>query len=253
MADQDGVGRVGVRAGRRSGRRAETARARRRSRAAAARSRPSTHPMAGQLDDRRASPRRRPGRLGPRRIRARLIIAALRNGAPSAGRRHARPPAKRLLCFATSPPLYALAARKPHAGVDNPRASGTEDEPGPRSWRSCAARSTPSTTPSTTCSCGAPSWSSRFAAIKRDWPIKIRPSREAEILCRLRRPPPRRLSQARAGARSGAQLITATLSFEGPFSVAVYLPDGRAGLLGPGARPLRRLHADVPPRLGRAR
>ncbi|MCU0839801.1 MAG: chorismate mutase [Rhodospirillales bacterium] len=64
--------------------------------------------------------------------------------------------------------------------------------------------------------------------IKHDWPVKIQPSREAEILYRLverhRGPFPRRDLCA-----IWRQLITATISFEGPFSVAVFGPDDEAG------------------------
>lgn len=62
-------------------------------------------------------------------------------------------------------------------------------------------------------------------AIKHDWRIKIQPSREAEILCRLlaqhRGPFPKREL-----ATIWRLLIVATLSFEGPFAVAVYVPAG---------------------------
>lgn len=65
-------------------------------------------------------------------------------------------------------------------------------------------------------------------AIKQDWRVKIQPSREAEIACRL------------VARHHGAfprrdllaiwrVLICATLSFEGPFSVAVHMPDGDPG------------------------
>jgi len=64
--------------------------------------------------------------------------------------------------------------------------------------------------------------------IKHDWPVKIQPSREAEILYRLverhRGPFPRRDLCA-----IWRQLITATISFEGPFSVAAYVPEDEAG------------------------
>lgn len=62
-------------------------------------------------------------------------------------------------------------------------------------------------------------------AIKRDWRIKIQPSREAEIIYRLlaqhRGPFPKREL-----ATIWRLMIVATLSFEGPFSVAVYVPGG---------------------------
>jgi chorismate mutase len=64
--------------------------------------------------------------------------------------------------------------------------------------------------------------------LKRDWPVKIQPSREAEIIFRL------------IGRHRGSfpkrelvsiwrSLIVATLSFEGPFSVAVQVPEGQDG------------------------
>lgn len=64
--------------------------------------------------------------------------------------------------------------------------------------------------------------------IKHDWPIKIQPAREAEIVHRL------------LGRHHGAfprrelvaiwrLIIMATLSFEGPFSCAVYLPEEDSG------------------------
>lgn len=64
--------------------------------------------------------------------------------------------------------------------------------------------------------------------IKHDLPIKIQPSREAEIVYRIvgrhRGPFPKPELVA-----IWRQLINATLSFEGPFSVAAYMPeaDGR--------------------------
>jgi chorismate mutase len=65
-------------------------------------------------------------------------------------------------------------------------------------------------------------------ALKHDWPIKIQPSREAEIIYRLiqrhRGPFPKRDLVA-----IWRQLIIATLSFEGPFSVAVYMPADHIG------------------------
>jgi Chorismate mutase len=58
--------------------------------------------------------------------------------------------------------------------------------------------------------------------IKEDWAVKIQPSREAEIIYRLlarhNGPFPKRELVA-----IWRLLITATLSFEGPFSVAVYV------------------------------
>ena len=64
--------------------------------------------------------------------------------------------------------------------------------------------------------------------IKHGWPVKIQPSREAEMLYRLvdrhTGPFPKRDLCA-----IWRHLITATLSFEGPFSVAVYVPEDEAG------------------------
>ena len=64
--------------------------------------------------------------------------------------------------------------------------------------------------------------------LKHDWSIKIQPSREAEIAYRLierhRGPFPKRELVA-----IWRQLITATLAFEGPFSVAVYMPSQESG------------------------
>lgn len=64
--------------------------------------------------------------------------------------------------------------------------------------------------------------------IKHDLPIKIQPSREAEIIYRI-------VGRHRGGfpkrelVAIWRQLINATLSFEGPFSVAAYLPEGEPG------------------------
>ena len=65
-------------------------------------------------------------------------------------------------------------------------------------------------------------------AAKQDAKVMIRPSREAEILYRLTTEhkgefPKREL------ARIWRELIVATLSFEGPFSVAVFEPEEEAG------------------------
>lgn len=61
--------------------------------------------------------------------------------------------------------------------------------------------------------------------IKRGWPVKIQPSREAamvrRLLARHRGPFPKRDLVA-----IWRQLIVATLSFEGPFAVAVLVPPG---------------------------
>ncbi len=60
--------------------------------------------------------------------------------------------------------------------------------------------------------------------LKRGQPVKIRPAREARILYRLierhRGPFPKQEL-----VRIWRELIVATLSFEGPFSVAVYMPE----------------------------
>ena len=68
----------------------------------------------------------------------------------------------------------------------------------------------------------------RVRRIKHDWRVKIQPSREAEILYRLIERhrgafPKRELSAI------WRQLIIATLSFEGPFSAAVYMPAADSG------------------------
>lgn len=64
--------------------------------------------------------------------------------------------------------------------------------------------------------------------LKRNDRIKIRPAREAAIVYRLidrhRGPFPKREL-----IRIWRELIVATLAFEGPFSVAVYMPDDGAG------------------------
>ena len=64
--------------------------------------------------------------------------------------------------------------------------------------------------------------------IKHDWPIKIQPSREAQIVHRLLDRHhgnfPRRELVA-----IWRLIIMATLSFEGPFSCAVYLPEEGSG------------------------
>jgi chorismate mutase/prephenate dehydratase len=65
-------------------------------------------------------------------------------------------------------------------------------------------------------------------SIKRDWRVKIQPSREAEIIYRLVQrhhgPFPKRDLAA-----IWRILICATLSFEGPFSVSVYTPPAGKG------------------------
>ncbi|NQU60246.1 MAG: chorismate mutase [Rhodospirillales bacterium] len=66
-------------------------------------------------------------------------------------------------------------------------------------------------------------------AVKKDEKIKIRPAREAEILYRLMARhkgafPKRELS------RIWREIIVATLRFEGPFSVAVAMPEGEQGI-----------------------
>ncbi|PIW28938.1 MAG: chorismate mutase [Rhodospirillales bacterium CG15_BIG_FIL_POST_REV_8_21_14_020_66_15] len=64
--------------------------------------------------------------------------------------------------------------------------------------------------------------------LKKGESVKIRPAREAEIVYRLmerhRGPFPRREL-----ARIWRELIVATLSFEGPFSVAVQVPESQTG------------------------
>lgn len=68
----------------------------------------------------------------------------------------------------------------------------------------------------------------RVRDAKRTSPVKIRPSREADILSRLvgrhRGPFPKRELVA-----LWRQLICATLPFEGPFSVAVFMPETQSG------------------------
>lgn len=69
----------------------------------------------------------------------------------------------------------------------------------------------------------------RVREIKRNDPVKIRPAREAEIVQRLvarqKGPFPKREL-----VRIWRELIVATLSFEGPFSVAVFMPEEGSGL-----------------------
>ena len=64
--------------------------------------------------------------------------------------------------------------------------------------------------------------------VKRDEKIKIRPTREAQILYRLmdRHTGPFPKKEL---ARIWRELIIATLRFEGPFSVAVMVPEGELG------------------------
>lgn len=64
--------------------------------------------------------------------------------------------------------------------------------------------------------------------VKRDEKIKIRPTREAQILYRLldRHTGP---FPKKEMARIWRELIIATLRFEGPFSVALSVPDGELG------------------------
>jgi len=65
-------------------------------------------------------------------------------------------------------------------------------------------------------------------SVKKDSRVKIRPAREAEILYRLaaehKGPFPKREL-----ARIWREIIVATLSFEGPFSVAVFHPEDEPG------------------------
>ncbi len=65
-------------------------------------------------------------------------------------------------------------------------------------------------------------------AIKKDWPIKVQPSREAEIIVRMLRRH-RGSFPKRDLFAIWRQLITATLSFEGPFSVAVHVSEDEPG------------------------
>ena len=89
-------------------------------------------------------------------------------------------------------------------------------------------------------------------SIKRDWRVKIQPSREADIVYRLverhHGPFPKRDLVA-----MWRILICATLSFEGPFSVAVYVPREDDGIWDHRPRALRPMHADAPAWLGSAR
>jgi chorismate mutase len=68
----------------------------------------------------------------------------------------------------------------------------------------------------------------RVRDVKRDQPIKIRPAREAEIIYRLlnRHRGPFPVRELTAMWR---EMIVATLSFEGPFSVAVHTPEPDSG------------------------
>jgi len=68
----------------------------------------------------------------------------------------------------------------------------------------------------------------RVRDVKRDQPIKIRPAREAEIIYRLaaRHQGPFPFRELTAMWR---EMIVATLSFEGPFSVAVHMPEPDSG------------------------
>jgi chorismate mutase/prephenate dehydratase len=62
-------------------------------------------------------------------------------------------------------------------------------------------------------------------SIKRDWRVKIQPSREADIIYRMIERHHGRFPK-RDLVAMWRILICATLSFEGPFSVAVYVPTG---------------------------
>jgi len=64
--------------------------------------------------------------------------------------------------------------------------------------------------------------------LKRDSAIKIRPSREAEIIHRLLHRHKGNFPRRELVAL-WRQLICATLPFEGPFSVAVYVPEAASG------------------------
>jgi len=72
--------------------------------------------------------------------------------------------------------------------------------------------------------------------LKRDSTVRIRPSREAEIIHRLLRRHKGNFPRRELVAL-WRQLICATLPFEGPFSVAVYVPEA-----GSGHRDLARDH-----------
>ena len=68
----------------------------------------------------------------------------------------------------------------------------------------------------------------KVGQVKRDLPVKIRPAREDEIAFRLitrhQGPFPKREL-----LRIWREMIVATLAFEGPFSVAVHVPEGNDG------------------------
>lgn len=68
----------------------------------------------------------------------------------------------------------------------------------------------------------------RVRAAKQGEKIKIRPAREAEILYRLMARHAGSFPKPELG-RIWRELIVATLRFEGPFSVAVYTPEGELG------------------------
>jgi len=74
---------------------------------------------------------------------------------------------------------------------------------------------------------------------KRDEKVKIRPAREARIVARLlerhRGPFPKREL-----IRIWREIIVATLSFEGPFSAAVYMPDTESSSGNSGGRRTNR-------------
>ena len=81
-------------------------------------------------------------------------------------------------------------------------------------------------------------------SIKRDWRVKIQPSREADIIYRL--------VERHHGSFPKRDLVAiwrilicATLSFEGPFSVAVHVAREGDGILGHRPRPLRPLHGNA--------
>ena len=65
--------------------------------------------------------------------------------------------------------------------------------------------------------------------LKRSYRIKIRPSREAEILYRLVAEH-KGLFPKRELVRIWREVIVATLSMEGPFSVAVHMPEDGGGV-----------------------
>ena len=81
----------------------------------------------------------------------------------------------------------------------------------------------------------------------------MRPSREARLLAPSDR-------QAQDGplpkavvVRLWREIIAGVLRLQGPFSLAVYAPEGANGLLGSGARPFRQPDAGHVPMIRRSR